>query len=270
MYVEPSLDQVSFSCPHCGAFAHQKWAQVHMSLNNEDELPFLPTKDHCNKIIEDEEHSDEEKSFYKKVKADLVLNRVAKSPDRKDPYSYKIFNLHISTCVSCKNHALWLGTKLISPNKKQGENPSVDMPEEIMADYNEARDILPYSPRGSVALLRLCVQKLCNHLNAKGGNINDQISDLVSNGLSLTVKQSLDVLRVVGNNAVHPLEMDLKDDAKTATSLFKLVNIIVNEMITQPKEVQELYCSLPEGAKKAIDKRDTKIDNAKKNKDEAA
>ena len=52
--------------------------------------------------------------------------------------------------------------------------------------------------------------------------------------------------------------MDLKDDRDTALSLFKLINVIVNEMITQDKEIESLYEGLPEGAKKAIEKRDKK------------
>ena len=67
----------------------------------------------------------------------------------------------------------------------------------------------------------------------------------------------MDVVRVVGNNAVHPGSLDMKDDTKTAHKLFALVNLIAEVMISQPKHVEAMYDSLvPEGAKDAISKRD--------------
>jgi len=44
-------------------------------------------------------------------------------------------------------------------------------------------------------------------------------------------------VRVIGNEAVHPGKLDLKDDRDTATRLFKLVNIIAEQMISNPKHV---------------------------------
>jgi len=64
------------------------------------------------------------------------------------------------------------------------------------------------------------------------------------------------VVRVIGNNAVHPGNIDLKDDKETAIALFSLVNMIVDMMITQPKTVDNLYNSLPEPQKEQIQKRD--------------
>ena len=66
----------------------------------------------------------------------------------------------------------------------------------------------------------------------------------------------MDAVRVIGNNAVHPGEIDLKDDRETATALFELLNMIVEVMITQPKKVDQIYDKIPQGAKEAIEKRD--------------
>jgi hypothetical protein len=43
-----------------------------------------------------------------------------------------------------------------------------------------------------------------------------------------------------------------------AESLFRLINLIVENMISQPKHVDEVYASLPEAARKAIENRDGK------------
>jgi hypothetical protein len=72
------------------------------------------------------------------------------------------------------------------------------------------------------------------------------------------IQQSLDVVRVIGNEAVHPGTLDLKDDVNTARALFKLLNLIAEKMITDPKTVNEIYESLPEAKRKGIEQRDRK------------
>ena len=123
----------------------------------------------------------------------------------------------------------------------------------------EAKAIVNKSPRGAAALLRLCIQKLCEQLGEKGKNINDDIANLVKIGLPVKIQQALDVVRVIGNNAVHPGQIDLRDDQDTAMKLFELINVIAEVMITQPKEVERLYQSLPQTAREAIQKRDNGV-----------
>ena len=69
------------------------------------------------------------------------------------------------------------------------------------------------------------------------------LKSLVEKGLPLRLQQALDAVRVIGHAAVHPGEMDLKDDQETAGALFGLVNFIVEKMIAEPKEVERLYMS---------------------------
>ncbi|MBP2661476.1 MAG: hypothetical protein H6Q69_4508 [Firmicutes bacterium] len=136
--------------------------------------------------------------------------------------------------------------------------PPKDLPEELVDDYNEARSIVHLSPRGSAALLRLVLQKLCKHLGAKGKKIDDDIAFLVSNGLPETLQKAFDIVRVIGNEAVHPGTIDLKDDHETAKKLFLLINTIVDHLITQPKNINELYSKLPQEKLSAIIQRDRK------------
>lgn len=168
-------------------------------------------------------------------------------------------------CAHCKEwtlwalerkvHGPWIGG-LIYPFKLTSPLPHRDLPEACKSEYEEARYVFPFSPRASAALLRLCIQKLCKALGEGGKNINDDISSLVKEGLDARIQKALDVVRVTGNNAVHPGEMDVNDDAGLVEKLFTLVNLIVEEMITKPKEIDQLYGKLPEDAKQAIEKRD--------------
>ncbi len=167
-------------------------------------------------------------------------------------------NLFLSQCYNCKKIAVWVHESLVFPSQKLGAAPNPDLPESILHDFEEARSILNLSPRGAAALLRLCIQKLCASLGEKGKNIDDDISSLVSKGLNPLVQKSLDVVRVIGNEAVHPGVIDLKDDRNTALRLLDLVNVITDQMISHPKTIERMYGQLPEEKRKAIEARNEK------------
>ena len=70
------------------------------------------------------------------------------------------------------------------------------------------------------------------------------------------VQQALDIVRVIGNEAVHPGQIEVSDNPAIAASLFRLVNIIAEHMISEPKAIAELYRSLPPDKLKGIEDRD--------------
>lgn len=146
--------------------------------------------------------------------------------------------------------------KMVYPLASQAPLPSNDMPEECLADYNEAREVLAVSPRSAAALLRLCIQKICIHLGEAGRKLDTDIGNLVQKGMSTDVRDAMDIVRVIGNNAVHPGEMDIADSPEIAVRLFDLVNMVVRETITGPRERKELLAKLPSGARDAIERRD--------------
>jgi Domain of unknown function (DUF4145) len=135
--------------------------------------------------------------------------------------------------------------------------PHVDMPEVVLRDFEEARSVLQRSPRSAAALLRLSLQKLCKEMGEKGSNINDDIASLVLKGLPVEVQQALDIIRVVGNEQVHPGELDVRDDPSIATELFRLINFIVEDRISRPKAIRALYSRLPAGKLEGIKQRDS-------------
>jgi hypothetical protein len=164
----------------------------------------------------------------------------------------------VSRCAACKEDSFWDINRetLILPVLSVAPAPHVDLPEECVADYEEARTVVAHSPKSAAALLRLCIQRLLKELGTPGNNINDDIGSLVRQGLPIQVQKALDVCRVVGNNAVHPGTISLNDDPALTYKLFELINFIVQVQITQPKEIEELYGSLPQGARDGIDRRD--------------
>lgn len=166
--------------------------------------------------------------------------------------------LYRTICNSCHECTYWLDKKMVYPDTGSFPSPNIDLGEEIISDYLEAAGISTKSPRGAAALLRLSIQKLCKKLGEDGENINSDIGSLVKKGLNPKVQQMLDYVRVVGNEAVHPGQMDLKDNPEIVVVLARLLNEIASEMITKPREIQELYSSLPQEKLKGIEDRDKK------------
>jgi len=163
----------------------------------------------------------------------------------------------LGTCTHCEGFTIWLYQKMIYPLTSPAPFPNSDLPEGIKQDFEEARQIATLSPRGAAALLRLSIQKICAHLGEEGKNINKDIASLVVKGLPVKVQQALDLVRVVGNNAVHPGQIDVKDDIGITNNLFGLVNLIADVMITQPKHIQEMYNTvIPDSHREAIENRD--------------
>ena len=172
--------------------------------------------------------------------------------------------LHFTICSHCQGRTIWFKEIMIFPDTSISPHPNPDLPQEIINDYEEARSILQRSPRGAAALFRLCIQKLCAHLGESGKDINKDIASLVKKGLNPLIQKSLDVVRVIGNEAVHPGTIDLKDDPETAVHLANLINIITDAMITQPKTIEELYGKIPEEKRKAIEIRNGHFTNSEK------
>ncbi len=175
-----------------------------------------------------------------------------------DGQHYCVDDVTICRCTHCGGHSLWVADKLVHPDSSQAPIANKDLPDEIKKDYEEARCIINRSPRGAAALLRLCIQKLCAYLGEPGKNINTDIAALVKKGLNPQIQKSLDIVRVIGNEAVHPGTIDLRDNPDVAVQLCKLLNFITDAMITQPKEIDDIYNSLPESKLEHINKRDGK------------
>jgi len=197
-----------FSCPHCGLYAKQKF--------------YTPSKgsNHAQGRLS--------KIFYLLFDDDFV-----------DNYNL-IHTLSVCFCEHCNEYTLWVNKQLVYPNSTIAPEPVNDMPADVKYDFIEARDVVQRSPRSAAALLRLALQKLMPHIGQDGKNINNDIGNLVNEGMSKELQEQLDVLRVIGNESVHPGELDMKDDIKTAIALFHLLNSFVQLKITSKITTENL------------------------------
>lgn len=264
-YVTPTTKSQSFSCPNCGAHAHQTWFSAHTCRLKDAELPFIPTEDAIAKTNElfkrgrTQEERDSAETWVRRLEH-LVRGVPAlhyRGSGNSTWCDYDLDSIHVSRCYTCRSIAIWRHEAILYPPHQYDVQPNSDLDAEIQADFNEARTVLDLSPRSAAALLRLCVQKLCIQLGQSGKNINDDIRALVAQGLDDRVKKALDLVRVIGNEAVHPGTLDLKDDRETAAKLFTLINLIAEEMITKPKALDALYDEkLTQGQKAQIARRD--------------
>lgn len=221
-YVAPQFELDGFNCPHCEAYSQQMIHNI----------------------------------FIEKLIRDDFQNGLQ--------YQYRqIVGLNIYFCAKCKKYSLWQYDEfsnaiMIYPLSSNAPLPEDDMPQDVKEDFEEARQIMNISPRGAAALLRLAIQKLMVHLGENNDNLNTAIGNLVKKGLGEEIKEALDTVRVIGNEAVHPAQLDLKDDPNTAIMLFDLLNWIIDVMITQPKKRKDMHNKLSDSKKEQISKRDSK------------
>lgn len=238
----PQFRESSFRCPHCSAYAQQSWAQqlrytedLADSLNLDDQEP------------------------------DTVWGDLARA-----------------TCLACREDSVWKmvkgsnqsgwesrptegGARLISfwvmiwPRESIAEVPHKAMPDGLRELYEEARAVLPDSPRAAAALLRLLMEKLLQKITGVPGNLNKQIGLLVERGtFDKQLQETADTIRVSGNAAVHPAEIQSQGDTKeVALAMFELVNFLVDDLIARPRKISHMYrTAVPEGAREAIARRD--------------
>jgi hypothetical protein len=173
------------------------------------------------------------------------------------PNGFQSTDWRLSRCLACRRESPWYGNELKWPLVQMGPVAHEAMPDSIKVLYVEAREVGIRSPRSAAALLRLALQHLLIQI-AEERDINDAIAKLVQDGLPTRIQQAMDVLRVVGNNAVHPGEIQLDEQPETAAALFTLLNIVVEDRIAQPHQIDEMYKTLPARALEAIARRDEK------------
>ena len=251
--IQPQKGANRFSCPHCEVVAKQDWMSVHQISEVYKHVLWSYFFDYRRNIASDTEK-----------KIDAFCNHFSDGIYDSMTRNFIPGTYYFAKCQSCSETSIWISETMIYPRSLPVPGPNEDMDDEIKKLYLEAATIYQDSSRASAALLRLCIEKLCNQLGEKG-RLDDCIAALVQKGITKKIQQALDYCRVIGNNAIHPGQIDLEDDSNKVFILFDLVNDIADEMITKPKEMEDKYSSLPERVRESIEKRDSRASQSSPN-----
>ena len=169
-------------------------------------------------------------------------------------------NPQLCRCEACRGLSLWFNGSMIIPATGSVRAPSADLPKEVQDTYNEARSVVAHSPRAAAALLRLAIEQLCVHLNGEGLTLDKHVARLVSGGLHNQTADMFDAVRLVGNNAIHPVDrIGPQENPEIVKTLFWLVNEIADEVITKPKQREEATAWIPPEERERMAKRDAKM-----------
>ena len=232
-YEKPEFNKEAFNCPFCGVYA---------KMDFED----------FNNVVLTVEYRI--KNLYKSIEnrgRSLTLDEKSYIQDIMHTTNhYNNIVPILSICHKCEKVAIWVDEKMIYPKPRLTPIPNEDLDDDLKADYEEASNIVQDSPRGACALLRLVLQKLLIDLG-EDKNINNAIRNLMDKKeIDEKLQKALDSVRVIGNSAVHPNELDLRDDVRTALALFGIINYIADKMISSKKKIDEIYNLLPENTKR--------------------
>jgi hypothetical protein len=259
MFTPPSFGSIRFSCPHCGALAHQYWSETYANALEKDKIPPRFQREAIEAAIANQEglppakhewSTNELLDFLKAVDGNVFL-----SSERKDPYSFLVYNLEVSRCDSCNDIAVWLSDKIVYPPSGPSGVAAQDMPSVVQSLFDEAGAVFATSPRAAAAILRLALQHLLKELGQTGKDINADINSLIDLGLDADIAKQMHALRIIGNESVHPGQIDVNDEPYIAEALFDVLNQIVEQMITRPRKREELWKRLPEGKRKQVEDR---------------
>ncbi|MGV0820818.1 DUF4145 domain-containing protein [Martelella sp. AMO21009] len=251
--IPPSVKERGFTCPFCGINTVHTWHQTYAgSLGIK-----TPTKSEIFDLAMGEAITTSPTELVE-IQKRLVDGDIRIERKYTTQKSLRVHNLFLERCHHCGGVSVWKYDVMLYPSEQEIA-PNIDLSEGIKRTFIEASRCLSASPRASAALARLALQELCIELGCSPKKkLDAQIGELVSRGLPEKIQKMLDGVRVVGNNAVHPGQLDLRDDRQTAKFLLVCINRIVEKMITEEREAEELYALLPENTKASIERRDGK------------
>lgn len=243
-FKEPKFNESPFTCPHCQAIAQMDFyipSEIERAVIDE-----IASIEHiAQQLVKD--------SFANQGECERLYNRT--ETIKEIMQDYRAYANTFCVCQNCYKISIWVDEKIVYPKPRLTPLPNEDLPDKIKADYEEASAIVKDSPRGACALLRLALEKLMKHLDKDNKNktLNDAIKNFIEKEKpDETLQKALHSVRVTGNNAVHPKELDISDNREIAIILFEIINHIAEKTLSSVKQIDKIYNLLPENAKKDI------------------
>ena len=165
----------------------------------------------------------------------------------------KIEGFKVSKCSHCHQLIIWNYRKMLFPRKMTVPDPSNDISDNIKEIYIEAGEVPIDSPRASGALIRIALELLLQSINKNTMGLNENINKLIESQIPVQLIKALTILRVNGNDIMHTGEIKILEKKEDVTYLFDLFNMIVEELITRPRKLDESYNRIPESKRKQIE-----------------
>jgi hypothetical protein len=145
---------------------------------------------------------------------------------------------------------------MIYPQVGGAPPPHEEMPPQIREIYEEARGVLPASPRASVTLLRVVLEGLLKEAGYRQERLADRLEKAREDGkLSASTYKLAETLRYAGNAAAHyePWKIDPsqgEEDREMVYHLFDFVNDVMEELIARPRRHEEVIRKINEKVRK--------------------
>lgn len=127
----------------------------------------------------------------------------------------------VATCPTCKgptfvfliesmkDNTVYYVTQAYPRGGKFPASPA-EVPSVIAADYAEANEVLPISPKASAALARRCLQAVLSAHGYSGRDLVKQVAAVIietdaSKALPTALRENIDAIRNFGNFSAHPI-----------------------------------------------------------------
>jgi hypothetical protein len=251
-HVSPAIDQLAFNCPHCHALARQFWFSVHADPLKADEKPVVASAETVKALTfgdAEEEERDRKMKWAERMVSGRPFLEVHRQFRNRD-----VQNVSISYCFNCNEMCLWVYDQLVWPRCAGGPEPKLHASPDARRDCEEASQTLDASPRGAAVLLRLATEKLSKELGDWEQGPRTEIAPPFQEEIDARVQNVLDAMRLIENDATPPDQTSVGDDRATAETLSRLVNLICEKMMVEPRHLQALYTKLREGALNAMER----------------
>ncbi|HEX8366235.1 MAG TPA: DUF4145 domain-containing protein [Allosphingosinicella sp.] len=152
------------------------------------------------------------------------LDKQAAPVMKGGPYDGRRLTLwaEVTTCPKCLGATVNLKLKgpaasdptyaivRIMPRSGPFPPPPAEVPPPIAADYVEANEVLPISPKAAAALARRCLQAILSSHGYIGRDLVKQVDAVLaetdaSRALPTALRENIDAIRNFGNFSAHPI-----------------------------------------------------------------